>query len=84
MISAIRANVTTAGKFAGIVGHIIAHNIRRGATYDVANAKQATIGIATPAVARSLGHASKADEGVTDAYVVFSYVRCRLPKRKIR
>lgn len=64
-----------AGNFAGIDGHLIAHDVRRGAAYDVANAKQATIRIATPAVARSLGHTSKApDGGGTDAYVGFSYV----------
>ena len=42
----------------GIIGHVHSHDLRRGAAYDAANAKQAATGIATPTVARSIGHSA--------------------------
>ena len=49
-------------------------HLRSGAAYDIANAKEKPTGLATIAVARSLGHSTKAlNTGVTDRYVGSTY-----------
>ena len=66
--------LTIAGPLAGILGLLTGHDVRRGAAYDVANGNQAVSGIATDAVARSLGHSNYAlKSGTTDLYVGSSY-----------
>lgn len=70
----ISETVAKAGKLAGILGHLQSQHLRLVATYDIADVKEEPTGFATIAVARSLGHFTKAlDTGVTDKYVRSSY-----------
>ena len=62
--------VATAGKLAGIIGHVRSHDLRIGGAFDVAHLKEKPTGHATRAVARSLGHSMGAlGSGITDHYV---------------
>ena len=71
---AISTTVTKAGQLAGILGHLQSQHLRFGAAYDIANLKEEPTGFATIAVARSLGHSTKAfEKGVTDEYVGSTY-----------
>lgn len=66
----INNNVQLAAELAGIANHVVAHDLRRGSARDTANLTASINGIATPLVARALGHSNRTmSAGVTDDYV---------------
>jgi hypothetical protein len=65
-----RKIVVQAGLLCGILGSIVAHDIRRGAARDTAQIKSGFNGMATVAVSATLGHSHEAHfKGTTAAYV---------------
>ena len=66
----ILASVQLAAGLAGVVEHVVAHDLRRGGLRDLANLETPIIGAATAAVAKAGGHSSNARfHGVTDQYI---------------
>lgn len=64
--------VKAAGLLAGILTPLVTHDVRRGASRDVAKlpSEEAIRGVASPTVAKSLGHNYRSlHMGVTDTYV---------------
>ena len=68
-VDSLRIVVIAAGKLAGILGKITAHDLRNGAVWDATHSKVRATDEPTLAVARSVGHTYKAlHTGVTDLY----------------
>ena len=68
--SAVGRVIAYSGKLAGILGHLVSHDVRSGSAYDAANSVERPTGYATPEVARSLGQSRHSfEKGVTDWYV---------------
>jgi integrase len=62
--------VAQAGQLCGVLGSIITHDIRRGSARDTAQIKSGINGLATSAVAATLGHTHQSHQrAVTAAYV---------------